>query len=78
MLQILERIVAGQGEAEDLDMLLELADTISATALCGWVKRRRCLWSARSNTSGLNMKRMCWKNAAGEKLPETEVDRYRP
>jgi NADH-quinone oxidoreductase subunit F len=35
MLQILERIVAGQGEAEDLDMLLELADTISATALCG-------------------------------------------
>ena len=35
MLQILERIVAGQGEEEDLDMLLELADTISATALCG-------------------------------------------
>ena len=35
MLQILERIVAGQGEMEDLDMLLELADTISSTALCG-------------------------------------------
>ena len=35
MLQILERIVAGQGEPEDLDMLLELADTISSTALCG-------------------------------------------
>jgi NADH-quinone oxidoreductase subunit F len=35
MLQILERIVAGQGEEEDLDMLLELADTIAATALCG-------------------------------------------
>ena len=35
MLQILERIVAGQGEEEDLDMLLELADTISSTALCG-------------------------------------------
>ncbi len=35
MLQILERIVAGQGEVEDLDLLLELADTISSTALCG-------------------------------------------
>ena len=35
MLHILERIVAGQGEEEDLDMLLELADTISSTALCG-------------------------------------------
>lgn len=35
MLQILERIVAGQGEDGDLDMLLELADTISSTALCG-------------------------------------------
>jgi len=35
MLQILERIVAGQGEIEDLDLLLELADTISSTALCG-------------------------------------------
>ena len=35
MLQILERIVAGQGEEEDLDMLIELADTISSTALCG-------------------------------------------
>jgi NADH-quinone oxidoreductase subunit F len=35
MLEILERIVAGQGKMEDLDMLLELADTISSTALCG-------------------------------------------
>lgn len=35
MLEILERIVAGQGEIEDLDMMLELADTIKATALCG-------------------------------------------
>ena len=35
MLQVLERIVAGQGELADLDMLLELADTISSTALCG-------------------------------------------
>ncbi|BDF59092.1 NADH dehydrogenase [Christensenellaceae bacterium] len=35
MLEILERIVAGKGEEEDLDMLRELADTISKTALCG-------------------------------------------
>lgn len=35
MLEVLERIVAGQGEPEDIEMLLELADTISSTALCG-------------------------------------------
>ena len=35
MLEILERIVAGKGEREDLDMLEELADMISKTALCG-------------------------------------------
>jgi NADH-quinone oxidoreductase subunit F len=35
MLEILERIVSGKGEIEDIDMLLELADTISSTALCG-------------------------------------------
>ncbi len=35
MLEILERIVAGKGEIEDIDLLLELADTISSTALCG-------------------------------------------
>lgn len=35
MLEILENIVAGRGELEDIDMLLELADTISSTALCG-------------------------------------------
>ena len=35
MLAILERIVAGQGEEGDIELLLELADTISATALCG-------------------------------------------
>ncbi len=35
MLEILERIVAGNGEEGDIDLLLELADTISATALCG-------------------------------------------
>lgn len=35
MLEILERIVAGNGEDGDIDLLLELADTISNTALCG-------------------------------------------
>ena len=35
MREILERIVSGQGEPSDIDMLLELADTISSTALCG-------------------------------------------
>ena len=35
MLDILERIVEGKGEAGDLDLLLELSDTISSTALCG-------------------------------------------
>lgn len=35
MLEILERIVAGQGRDGDIEMLEELAETISATALCG-------------------------------------------
>ena len=35
MLEILERIVAGQGKVEDLDLLEELATMISDTALCG-------------------------------------------
>ena len=35
MLSILQRIVAGKGSEADLDLLEELADTISATALCG-------------------------------------------
>jgi NADH-quinone oxidoreductase subunit F len=35
MLAILERIVAGEGRDGDIELLLELADTISATALCG-------------------------------------------
>ncbi|MDR1607692.1 MAG: NADH-quinone oxidoreductase subunit NuoF [Deltaproteobacteria bacterium] len=35
MLMILERIVTGRGVVRDLDLLLELADTISNTALCG-------------------------------------------
>lgn len=35
MLQILERIVAGKGKISDIDLLLELADTITSTALCG-------------------------------------------
>ena len=35
MLEILERIVAGEGRDGDIELLLELADTISSTALCG-------------------------------------------
>lgn len=35
MLEILERIVAGNGRDGDIELLLELADTISSTALCG-------------------------------------------
>ncbi|MBK5242259.1 NADH-quinone oxidoreductase subunit NuoF [Clostridium sp.] len=35
MLEILERIVAGSGVISDIDTLLELADTISQTSLCG-------------------------------------------
>jgi NADH-quinone oxidoreductase subunit F len=35
MLEILERIVAGSGVISDIDILLELADTISHTSLCG-------------------------------------------
>lgn len=35
MLEILERITEGKGKMEDIDMLLELADTITATSLCG-------------------------------------------
>lgn len=35
MLAILERIVAGEGRDGDIELLLELADMISHTALCG-------------------------------------------
>ena len=35
MLEILERIVDGRGEDGDIELLEELADTISHTALCG-------------------------------------------
>lgn len=35
MLEILERIVAGNGTVEDLDLLEELATMITETALCG-------------------------------------------
>jgi NADH-quinone oxidoreductase subunit F len=35
MLEILQRITEGKGKKGDIDLLLELADTISATALCG-------------------------------------------
>ena len=35
MLDILEKIVAGNGELSDLETLEQLADTVTATALCG-------------------------------------------
>ncbi len=35
MLEILEKIVAGKGEMEDLDRLQELAETVKGMALCG-------------------------------------------
>ncbi len=35
MLEILERIVAGQGEAGDLELLLDLGEDIKAASLCG-------------------------------------------
>lgn len=35
MLEILEKIVAGNGTVEDLDLLKEIADTVKNTALCG-------------------------------------------
>lgn len=35
MLEILEKIVNGNGEPEDLDLLEDIADTVKNTALCG-------------------------------------------
>jgi len=35
MLDILERIVAGKGELDDIDLLLELAETVKLGSLCG-------------------------------------------
>jgi NADH-quinone oxidoreductase subunit F len=35
MLEILDRIVNGEGKDGDIELLLEIADTVSATALCG-------------------------------------------
>ncbi|MCB2293840.1 4Fe-4S binding protein [Clostridium algoriphilum] len=35
MLEILKNITSGEGKISDIDMLMELADTISHTALCG-------------------------------------------
>lgn len=35
MLEILEKIVAGNGTVEDLDLLKEIAETVNNTALCG-------------------------------------------
>ncbi len=35
MLEILEKIVSGKGSLEDIELLEEVADTVSSTALCG-------------------------------------------
>ena len=35
MLEILERITKGEGQLEDLDLLLDLAETVRDTSLCG-------------------------------------------
>ncbi|MDR2391826.1 MAG: NADH-quinone oxidoreductase subunit NuoF [Planctomycetota bacterium] len=35
MLEILERVVAGEGREGDVELLLELADTVTHTSLCG-------------------------------------------
>jgi NADH:ubiquinone oxidoreductase subunit F (NADH-binding) len=35
MLEILERIVAGKGKLEDIDLLLELGETVKLGSLCG-------------------------------------------
>ena len=35
MLSVLERIVAGEGRDGDIELLMELADMVSSTALCG-------------------------------------------
>jgi ferredoxin len=35
MLEILERIVAGEGEEEDIDTLIQLGESIKVGALCG-------------------------------------------
>lgn len=40
MLEVLERIVAGKGQDGDIELLEDLADTISAAALCGLGKPR--------------------------------------
>ena len=35
MLEILDRIIANEGSMEDLELLEDLSDTITDTALCG-------------------------------------------
>lgn len=56
MLEILERIVAGQGTMEDLDTLRDLADMIENTALCGpGQERAQARSSAPSTPSGTSM-----------------------
>ena len=65
MLEILDRLCAGQGRAEDLGNLAELADRVSRTSLCGLGQTapepgadRRCATSATST------RRTCARSAA--------------
>ena len=48
MLEILERIVEGNGKLSDLDELEELADMIESTALCGLGRVHQSRLSVRS------------------------------
>ena len=66
MLEILERIVAGNGKPSDMDELRELADMIESTALCGLGKSApKPVISTR-----MHLKRNIWnistRNAAGQ------------
>ena len=58
MLEILQRITAGQGKMEDIDKLLRLADTIKKPHSVGWGKPRLTRSSAPSNISVVNTKRI--------------------
>ena len=54
MLEILERIVAGQGEMSDIDELQELGNMIKSMALCGLERAHRFRCSRRSVSSAMN------------------------
>ena len=71
--EILERIVAGKGEKEDLDMLHELADTISKTALCGLGKTAPSPVISTMKYLRTNTWRTLWIKVPGEELPGHEA-----